>query len=175
MKTAFAALVLLLSLLSAGCQQFALAAQNIAFEAGLCADRTCECVEYRQLAKEAWRRFHDGHPGQNWSDDFIDGFLDGYAHFLNEGRPDHAPPVPPARYWHKYYMSPEGHQAAEQWLNGYQAGTEAAQGSGRRIYQTVPYRPVLKPGQFPVVELPPPAPADGALPTPRILPGPESR
>jgi hypothetical protein len=172
MKTSLAALLLLLlSLLSAGCQQFALAAQNIAFEAGLCTDTACECVEYRQLAKQAWSKFHDGQPGKNWPDDFIDGFLDGYVHFLREGRPDHAPPVPPARFWHKFYMSPEGHQAAEQYLAGYQAGTDAAQESGRRMYQVVPYHPAATQTSAISHQAEPP---EETLPPPRTTSGPTS-
>jgi hypothetical protein len=110
------------------------AAETRAAHAGRGVDRAI-----RQAAREAWRGVADEHPRRAFTAEFRDGFLDGYADYLDRGGDGQPPAAPPARYAHNpKYFSPEGHALLRHYFLGFRYGAEVAIASGRRHYFTVP-------------------------------------
>jgi hypothetical protein len=116
------------------------------------------------------------------TDDFAEGFIDGYADYLERGGNTAPPAVPPLKYRRGRFLNPDGHARVHDYFAGFQAGAETAAGTGKRQYMTVP---VLVPDPVPVPPVnarqtpadqcapPPPKPADGpaeSLPNPRPEP-----
>ena len=75
----------------------------------------------QRRAVEAWRLLSEGSP-KECSADFGDGFIAGYADYLNYGGTGDPPAVPPYRYRTVKYQTPEGLADINQW---YAAGTMA--------------------------------------------------
>jgi hypothetical protein len=170
-----------------------------AFESGCCGcgcyfqyavrnliDAPIECLDEcaarhrnRQWAKAAWNRIAHSDPAQSFSEDYEDGFLAGFADFLDNGGDRGLVPVaPPHRYRRVSELSPAQYQAAEDWFAGFRHGVAVAQGSGLRLWNVVPTSgeglPAYSPRPRPV------HPVDGVpaepmhpLPFPAPAPAPE--
>src|SRR5947208_2629235 len=52
----------------------------------------------RRDAQAAWDAVSARHPQRAFSDEFRDGFIDGYAEFCDRGAACEPPPVPPVPY-----------------------------------------------------------------------------
>ena len=70
--------------------------------------------------------------------DFADGFIDGYADYLERGGNAVPPAVPPLRYRRGKYLNPDGHARIHDYFAGFQAGADVAAQSGKRQFLTVP-------------------------------------
>jgi hypothetical protein len=88
-------------------------------------------------AVEAWRLLAEGSP-HDYSDDFADGFVAGYADYLNNGGNGAPPAVPPFRYRTVKYQTPEGVEAINQWYAGWRHGSLMAKASGMRELELIP-------------------------------------
>src|SRR4051794_6170610 len=85
----------------------------------------------RQLAAQAWLALLARHPG-HYSDEYHDGFEEGFACFLYRGGDGEPPPMAPQRYRGLKYQTPEGYQLVLDWFLGYRHGAYAAKQSGYR-------------------------------------------
>jgi hypothetical protein len=74
----------------------------------------------------------------NSSEDYSDGFVDGYADYLEYGGNNAPPAVPPLKYRRSKFLSPEGHARIHEYFTGFHAGSDSAARSGRRQFLTVP-------------------------------------
>jgi hypothetical protein len=92
----------------------------------------------RVIAEAAWQRNAAAHRGEAISPDFREGYVDGFADYLDHGGPESPPPIPPRRYWRTEYRNPPGDAAVQQWFAGFHAGASDAQASGIRDVRTVP-------------------------------------
>ena len=117
-----------------------------------------------------------GHHHKAVSEDFEDGFEDGYADFLERGGVATPPAVPPLKYRRSHFLNPDGHARVRDYFAGFQAGVDMAAASGRREYLTVPILiPDTPPDQpvnvrqTPAEQCRPPAPPppNEVLPPPR--------
>ena len=117
----------------------------------------------RQLRDEAEDVLEDQYGRRVVTDDFKDGFIDGYADFLERGGNTTPPAVPPLKYRRGKYLNAEGHAQIHDYFCGFQAGADAAAQSGRRQFLTVP---ILLP------DTPPPPPVNARqIPAEQCLPG----
>src|SRR5262245_2864118 len=64
----------------------------------------------------------DNYECEPFSVDYQDGFVDGFVDYLEAGGTGEPPMLPPRRYWRASFQSPAGHQAAEQWFEGFRHG-----------------------------------------------------
>lgn len=143
------------------------AAETRAAHAGRGVDRAI-----RQAAREAWAAVVAEHSRRAFCAEFRDGFLDGYADYLDRGGDGSPPAAPPVRYaTNPKYLTPEGHALIRQYFLGFRYGADVAIASGRRHYFTVP---VLIPDDSgpPVEVVPAPAP-DPAAPVATAPPPPK--
>src|SRR5262249_47911814 len=124
--------ITILCLLDAGCSMYRSVAR-IAVQVPL--QQMDECLgEHRNemLAKMAWNQHNRETREEHHSADYRDGFIAGYADFLEWGGNGTPPAVPPFHYWLLHGQSPEGHQAAEDWFAGFRHGAAVAHQSGVR-------------------------------------------
>ncbi len=124
--------------LCVGCDVFYLGTRNL-LEAP--ADKVEECADKarnRVLAEAAWDDYGKCHPDACASSYFSQGFVDGFADYLNYGGNGQPPPVPPWRYQRYRYKNPDGLEADEEWFAGFRAGAAAAIASGLRRLEVVP-------------------------------------
>ncbi len=128
----------------------------------------------QELAAAAWDEIRCGPGGRGYSPDYAGGHAEGFATHLFRGATE-PPPVPPQRYRSVANQTPQGYQAATDWLNGYRRGIDDAQARGLRQYMTGPssLRTAARPstpahGQWlgvdPGLSGPPPATAAAADP-----------
>ena len=129
-------------------------------------DRTAAEAEVRAMAAAAWRAYYpDGGRGYV-SNDFRDGFLDGYADYLEFGGSGDPPSEPPRHYQRVRYQTPAGLRAIEDYYTGFHRGSAAAIASSQRQLLVVPMV-VPATDANPVVEPNPAPPAAELLPAPR--------
>ena len=124
--------------LGSGCNLVDLSAHNVAYETRLCTDTLREGIRNRRLANAAWNDVQIAGPGQVFSKDYVQGFKDGFADYLDGGATETPPPLPARHYWATRYQTPQGHQAINDWYAGCQYGVAAAQASGHRRWLTLP-------------------------------------
>ena len=133
----------------------------------------CEFIEQRDLrhhvrkqGKQAWSRFAAQHPEWGQSLEFEDGFIDGFADYLDNGGKGDPPAIPPPHYRKNKYLTPEGFQAIDRYFAGFASGIGVAKDSGLRETLVVP---VLVPEVVPpppITQLPSRSPSE-ILPIPR--------
>jgi hypothetical protein len=146
-------------------------------------DRADTFHHNRELARRAWAQLAASDPSVCSSPEYRDGFIDGYADYLNLGGTGAAPPIPPRRYWNVDYKCPGGVEAIQAWYAGFEQGAAAAKESGIREVEVVPSSVLLPPPEPPMAmgpEVPaepfvlpePPMAAPGVelVPTPAPLP-----
>lgn len=68
--------------------------------------------------------------------DYSRGFVQAYVD-LAHGATGQVPPVPPQRYWSVCFRTCPGHDRADQWFAGYQAGVASANGGLGAPCQTI--------------------------------------
>ena len=96
---------------------------------------------YRKMARYTLAR-HGAEACQ--SQDYADGFEDGYVDYLFAGGNGQPPPLPPRKYWGRRYQSEWGRRAALDWFAGFRDGAADAKSSGYRELVTVPSSRQLK-------------------------------
>src|SRR5690606_14648866 len=69
-------------------------------------DNCFAIIRNRITAEAVWRDVVRATPEVDYTADDADGFRDGYADYLYAGGTGAPPPLPPRRYWRKYYQSP---------------------------------------------------------------------
>ncbi|HVX14218.1 MAG TPA: hypothetical protein VHC22_23730 [Pirellulales bacterium] len=133
-----------------------------------------------RLAKQTWSKIQNKKSMKRFSDDYAQGFRDGFTDFLDAGGTGQPPPLPPRCYWKNRYANPQGRRAVQDWFAGFRHGAAMARASGAREYALVPMStPVAsvkgiyvnrQTGPTPVTILTPPVP-DPALVAPRAPDG----
>jgi hypothetical protein len=178
-------------LLGPGCSFVHNIKRNIIHEPLLAMDEKIILKRHERLGRLAWDEMV-GQYGCHFSDDYRNGFIDGFVDYLtyggcpsNCGETPVLPPVPPPKYRRAKAMSPEGLRAAEEWLMGFRHGSSTAMASGLRQLVVVPVfdrpiavtdprvnsdlqRPTMPGAADQGQTLPPPTPSEGEqLPPPR--------
>jgi hypothetical protein len=185
-------ILLALCALNSGCRLWVTATWNLVHEAVQCTDEVFACIRYHKMANAAWDAVGHAPPQGHDSQDYADGWKEGFAEYLKAGG---SVVPPPPRYWTVHYQTPEGHRAMTDWLAGYRDGAAAADASGYRAWVILPTSPpshefavpgpigpgtVPAPGDEPMMPpgslLPhwavPPSECDPALPGEPVLPMP---
>jgi hypothetical protein len=121
--------------------------------------------ESRRGASVAWEAVRAQHARRPFSDEFREGFADGYADFVELGDRAQPPAVPPVSYArYQKYFGPEGHGLVRDYYLGFDYGIEVA-GAIRRPAPVLPTwsgvrpaEPATRPGAAapPKPETPPP-------------------
>lgn len=93
-----------------------------------------ECLERRRnwrWAEQAWSQVVacQGLPPHG---EYSEGFKEGFSEFLYRGGTGEPPLLPPPRFRHLKYQSPEGYEAIQDWFAGYRHGALVADRSGFR-------------------------------------------
>lgn len=119
----------------AGCHLAETAFHNAVNEPAVYLDEkhvTQECrAEGRRVVRELSRQ-------QAMSEDYEDGFVDGYADSLERGGTPMPPAVPPTKYRRGRFLTQQGHARIHDYFAGFQHGATCATASGQRQYLTVP-------------------------------------
>ncbi len=134
----------------AGCHLAETAFHNAVNEPAMYLDEkhvTHECrAEGRRVMRELRRQ-------QAMTEDYEDGFVDGFADALERGGDPLPPAVPPTKYRRGRFLNQNGHARIHDYYAGFQHGANCATASGQRQYLTVP---VLvadpPPAQLPAVQ-----------------------
>jgi hypothetical protein len=120
-------------------------------EAYCASEDRCKTFRHnRELAEQAWASMIASDPSCCSSPYFQEGFIDGYADYLNLGGTGAAPPLPPRHYWNVDFKSPAGVEASQAWFAGFEAGAAAAKASGIREVEIVPSSLLLAPAEMPL-------------------------
>jgi hypothetical protein len=141
MRMRFALGILGPCFISLGCYPVALATRTCVIEPiQYC--KTADDIQERRrdyaFAEETWQMFAQAHPDHPASLDYESGFKDGFADYLYAGGTGEPPPVPPRQYWRVTYETPQGHQAIQDWFDGFRHGATVARDSGYREGVTIP-------------------------------------
>lgn len=119
----------------AGCHLAETAVHNAMNEPAMYLDEkhvTHECrAEGQRVAREMRVR-------QAMSEDYEDGFVDGYADALERGGEPLPPAVPPTKYRRGRFLNADGHARIHNYFAGFQHGASCAASSGKRQFLTVP-------------------------------------
>ena len=174
--------ILGLCILSQGCGPIPLATRTLVIEPihyCFTTDNILEMHRNSKLAEESWETITNAAPGHKYSPDYADGFKEGFADYLYAGGTGEPPPLPPRRYFRSNYETPQGHQAIEDWFDGYRHGAAMAQQSGYRQWVT---NPSSVPARVASDQVPPSVvpesigvpPSEPVLPQPRkVVPPPQ--
>jgi hypothetical protein len=130
-----------------GCSMYEAGARNTFGENLARINTNLICVRDRIAAKEVWATICSSEPGQQYSKDYAEGFMAGFATYLKEGGPTIPRSLPPYRYWLVCNQTPEGVAAVEDWYAGFQRGTEVAQSGPLRDMSVVHTIAVLPPSK----------------------------
>ncbi|HEV3203532.1 MAG TPA: hypothetical protein VGY77_04075 [Gemmataceae bacterium] len=141
MRINFALYALGICCLGSGCGLFCSASRNLKLESSLCVENPIACYRNHRLANATWIVFQQSNPDHPYSEDYADGFKQGFVEFLTTGGTNPAHPAPPKRYWKVFNQTLDGHRAMEEWLAGFTQGVFEAQASGYRQVMTIPAMP----------------------------------
>ena len=131
--------------------------------------------EIHRKARDAWQEVRCQYSRKIFTPEFRDGFLDGYADYLDRGGDAQPPAVPPLRYTqNKKYFTPEGHVLVRDYFLGFKYGTEVAVATGQRQFLTVPVlipekTDLVPSGPVDHMPSPPPAVSGSDRPVPPIV------
>jgi hypothetical protein len=165
MRATLALCVIGLSMLPTGCALVGSAAGHVASKAKESLDDCRERARDRQWAEAAWNGFRCARPDVPYSDDYADGFKEGFADYLYAGGSGEPPALPPRRYRTSAYQTPRGYQAIEEWFAGYRAGAAVARDGDFRRWITGPTS-LRGPDAALPLPAPPPEPVPQKLPAP---------
>jgi hypothetical protein len=127
-----------LSLLGGGCTLLKDGACLTSYRIKEAVDDCAESVRNRKWAEQAWKNVRRSCPQVCYSDDYAEGFRDGFSEYLYRGGNGEPPPLPPKHYRCVSYQTPEGYKSIEEWFAGYRHGATAAREGGYRQYVTGP-------------------------------------
>lgn len=119
----------------AGCHLAETAFHNAVNEPAMYLDEKHVTHECRAEGKRAVRELRRQ---QAMTEDYEDGFVDGYADALERGGTPVPPAVPPTKYRRGRFLNPHGHARVHDYFAGFQHGANCATASGQRQYLTVP-------------------------------------
>jgi len=127
--------ILLLLLASSGC---AGPCPWLRLPQGRCYNRTLDDTLACKVAGDVARQhLADRCQGQEWpSRDYQAGYVQAYQD-IALGADGQTPLVPPETYWQSCARTPEGHQRASDWFDGYTDGAQVAwdcRGEFNRVY-----------------------------------------
>lgn len=137
--------------------------------------------DLRADAHAAWHTVRAQNDRRAFTEEFHDGFLDGFVDHLDRGGSAQPPAAPPIKYVrNKKYYTPEGHCLINDYYLGFKYGADVAAASGRRQFLTVPVL-LADPNCGPAAPAVPVAPtvpyvpkpkpkSDDPLPPPRQVP-----
>lgn len=182
-----------------GCTTYKLVGHNVVHEVVQYEDDQKIRHRLRTDAERLWQTIAAEYPRRTFSREFRDGFVDGYADYLDSGGTAGPPLVPPVRYRRSKYFCPEGQALVRDYFAGFKYGTEVACATGQRQFLTVPVLlPVEKPdpplsisvseSTKPTMPPPPPLPSeegaetipppgiplDAPMPVPAVPPVPDA-
>jgi hypothetical protein len=141
-----------------GCGLAITGTRNFVNEPRTYLDNFCLSHRARSFAKEAWKTHTRSCPEWAESEAYRDGYIDGYAEFLDLGGPSGPPSVAPRSYWTKRGLTPEGYADMQDYLVGYEAGNRDAIASGQRAFMVVPIAIPATPPQVDRVPIETPKP-----------------
>lgn len=179
MRHALAMALMVLSIAGPGCALIEDSCHNIANGVKTPIEEHREKARNREWAEAAWRQLvcSSGGPGRApYSEDYADGFKQGFAEYLYRGGDGEPPLVAPKRYRDFRYQNEAGYRAVEDWFAGYRHGVTMARDSGARKWIVGPSS--LLPdagGMAPPPEGPPPLQERPRFDTPLPQPVPESK
>ena len=125
--------------------------------------------ESRRGASVAWEAVRAQHARRPFSDEFREGFADGYADFVELGARVQPPAVPPVSYArYQKYFGPEGHGLVRDYYLGFDYGIEVA-GAIRQQAPVLPTWSGVRPCE-PAPRVGAPASPKPEMPPPRPLP-----
>lgn len=159
--------------LGTGCMIYKNAAHNLVNEP--CGYFRQQALSHalRKEAEAAWRSFAGEHPEWCEGKDFKDGFVDGFADYLDIGGKGEPPAIPPKRYRTNKYLNPEGFQAIDLYFAGFATGSRLAKESGLRDTLVVPVLVPIPADSLPMaMPMAMPSPETGVLPLPKVPPMP---
>src|SRR5438128_981579 len=133
-------------LLGNGCALVRDATDLMVFKSRQCWSDFSERRRNEQWAEQAWEQVGHTAAGSAFSEDYAQGFKDGFAEYLYEGGTGEPPLVAPNRYRAARYQTAVGYQAIQDWFAGYRHGTTAAHQSGYRQFVTGPSSLLPPPG-----------------------------
>src|SRR5262249_277124 len=116
-------------------------------------------------AETAWERVQHDDPGHPYTEDYAQGFKDGFVSYMARGGTGEPPFLPPPKYRSLRNQTAAGYQAAEDWFAGYRPALALvrARGYGRGVTGA------------PILDCPGPAPAPAPVaPPPGLAPVPPS-
>ena len=103
-------------------------------------DRKITFSRNKKFARRAWRACGHQYCQGGTDAHFRDGFVDGYADFLNLGGTGEPPLAPPPQYWNAKYRTRSGRERVQRYFNGFRAGAALAMQCGMdlRLVETSP-------------------------------------
>ena len=119
----------------AGCHLTERAVHNAVNEPAMYLDEKHVTHQLRHEGKKVVKELRSQ---QAMSEDFEDGFVDGYADALERGGVPLPPAVPPTKYRRGRFLNPNGHARVYDYFAGFQQGAQCAAASGKRQFLTVP-------------------------------------
>jgi hypothetical protein len=169
MRPVTALLLFGLSVLCSGCALIEDSCRNFCVAACCPFETHQELARNRLWAENAWAKACTTGGPRGFSEDYAQGFKDGYAEYLYRGGDGEPPLLAPKRYRHVQYQTPQGYMAVEEWFAGYRHGTAVARDTGARRWITGPTGwlpdPHGAPAHRPATSIDPPP----TLPMPQIL------
>jgi hypothetical protein len=162
-----------------GCRLAQTAAHNLVNEPVEYFDERKVTKRVREEAEDVLKELC-GRRGRVFADDFKDGFVDGYADFLERGGNTAPPAVPPLKYRRGRFLNPDGHARIHDYFAGFKMGMDTAAQTGKRQFYTVPVLvpdplpdPTVNARQIPADQCAPaavvPPPRPEQLPVPRVM------
>jgi hypothetical protein len=127
-----------LSMLCPGCALTQDAFRNLKVAVCTPIEAHQELARNRLWAETAWAKASPNCGTRGDSEDYAQGFKDGYAEYLYRGGDGEPPLLAPKRYRHVQYQTPQGYLAVEEWFAGYRHGSAVARDTGARRWITGP-------------------------------------
>ena len=92
-----------------------------------------------RIARIEFERMRASNPKTNFSEDFRDGFVEGFSDYLTYGGDGKPPLQPPRKYWRLNLRGPEEKMAVNDWYSGFTTGSNAAISSNLREQYSVTF------------------------------------
>jgi hypothetical protein len=143
MRPTFPCLLMAFCLVNTGCSLVESTCRNVAQQPAYVVDEKATKKHNELVAQDAWKQFAAancaGEDQAEYTSEYRQGFIEGYADYLTNGGKGEAPAVPPFGYTKLHAQTPWGAMAAQDWFAGFREGALMAMQSGRREYITIPF------------------------------------